>query len=325
MARARREELIKARVSAPAPEPPKSVSGQQTAAVVVPPDMLAVPAVGPCSWLATVFSMCTDAPLTDVQERGLKPKDSFRECADCPEMVVVPAGRFTMGSPAGEKDRGNDEGPQHDVTIAKPFAVGKLHVTVAQYKAFVEATGYEKLIWCHWSRPGFAQQGAHPVVCVLWHHAEAYVAWLARKTGKSYRLLSEAEWEYAARGRTTPGAYPRFWFGDDEKERCRYGNFWEAGRKDAPCNDRYARTSPAGHYEPNAFGLYDMAGNAWQWTADCHHADYNGAPVDGSAWTSGCDDGITRVYRGGLRAAERGRPIIGYVLNGFRVARTLAR
>jgi hypothetical protein len=147
---------------------------------------------------------------------------------------------------------------------------------------------------------------------------------------------SEAEWEYAARGQTSPGAYPRFWFGNDEKRICRYGNFADQKRQEAmglaagaPCNDSYAYTSPAGHYEPNAFGLYDMSGNAWQWTADCYHDSYNGAPADGSAWTTeSCNSG--RVVRGGswydqrdLRAAVRGGMFGGNNNIGFRVARTL--
>jgi formylglycine-generating enzyme required for sulfatase activity len=239
-----------------------------------------------------------DGPLTAEQERALKPKDTFRECRDCPEMVVVPEGRFTMGSPAGEEERDKDEGPQHVVTIAKPFAVGKLHVTRDQFAAFVRKTGYAASATCSrangsWRDPGFAQEGSHPVVCMSWDDAKAYVAWLAKETGKPYRLLSEAEWEYAARGRTSPGAYPRFWYGDDETESCRYGN-----SQTSACNDGYKYTSPAGNYAPNAFGLYDMAGNAWQWTADCYHDSYNGAPADGSAWTSGgCNNG--RVVRGG--------------------------
>jgi formylglycine-generating enzyme required for sulfatase activity len=257
-------------------------------------------------------------------------------------MVVVPAGSFTMGSPAGEKDRNSDEGPQHVVTISKPFAVGKLHVTVDQFAAFVEATGFQASSSCHtgkgssgsWRDPGFAQEGAHPVVCVSWHDAKAYVEWLAKKTGKPYRLLSEAEFEYAARGRTSPGAYPRFWFGDDEKDLCRYGDFNDrkAGNGNAPCDDGYANTSPAGHYQPNAFGLYDMFGNAWQWTEDCWQDNYTGAPTDGSAWTSnGCDRG--RVLRGGswgrdpgyLRAARRYRVADASASDGlgFRLARVL--
>jgi formylglycine-generating enzyme required for sulfatase activity len=127
-------------------------------------------------------------------------------------------------------------------------------------------------------------------------------------------------------------AYPRFWFGDNENDLCRYGNFKDqkAGNSSA-CNDGYANTSPAGHYAPNAFGLYDMFGNAWQWTADCWHVDYKGAPTDGSAWTTGCQ-GSFHVVRGGswnndpkdLRAAARGGNVVAHINNGFRVARTLA-
>jgi formylglycine-generating enzyme required for sulfatase activity len=270
------------------------------------------------------------APLTAAQERGLRPKDTFRECENCPEMVVVPAGSFTMGSPAGEKDRGGDEGPQHVVTFGRPFGVGKLHVTIDQFAEFVRETAYRASSTCgraegsSWRNPGYAQEGSHPVVCVSWDDAKAYVDWLSRKTGRPYRLLSEAEWEYAARGRLSSGAYPRFWFGDDEKELCRYGN-----SKGVSCNDGYSFTSPAGHYQPNAFGLYDLSGNAWQWTADCWHDSYNGAPSDGSAWTAGTCSG--RVVRGGswgeaareLRSARRlsGDAADGNRI-GFRVART---
>ncbi len=226
----------------------------------------------------------------------------------------------------------NNEGPQHVVTIGKPFAVGELHVTVDLFAAFVRETGYERSRSCSWRSPGFTQEGSHPVVCVSWDDANAYANWLAKETGKPYRLLSEAEWEYAARGQTSPGAYPRFWFGDNEKELCRYGNFWDrkAGNGSAPCNDGYDHTSPAGHYEPNAFGLYDMFGNTWQWTADCYHDSYNGAPADGSAWTTACNSG--RVLRGGswdngpgnLRAANRAYWTDAEGRNGgFRLARTL--
>jgi len=150
-------------------------------------------------------------------------------------MVVVPAGSFTMGAPNSEKDRSSAEGPQHEVTIRQSFAAGQLHVTVDQFSAFVQETGYEASSTCltfedgkygaragrSWRNPGFAQEGSHPVVCVSWGDARAYVDWIAKKTGKPYRLLSEAEFEYAARGRTSPGMYPRFWFGDDEKDLCR--------------------------------------------------------------------------------------------------------
>jgi formylglycine-generating enzyme required for sulfatase activity len=236
----------------------------------------------------------TPVPLTE-QESGLKPGNSFQECENCPEMVVVPAGSFTMGSPAGEKERLHSEGPQHVVTFAQPFAVGKFHVTVDQYKAFVQATGYTASPKCEiyngdqwteradrsWRDPGFAQDGTHPVVCITWNDAKAYTDWIAKKTGEPYRLLTEAEFEYAARGQTSPGNYPRFWFGDDDKAFCQNGNGADQKARDSiegaknwknwaivPCDDGYAYTSSAGHFTPNAFGLYDMAGNAWQWTED---------------------------------------------------------
>ncbi len=273
------------------------------------------------------------APLTAAEERTLKPKETFQECENCPEMVVVPAGAFTMGSPASEKDRRDDEGPSHTVTISKPFAVGKLHVTVDQFAAFVKDRQHKSGAGCSWRSPGFVQKGSHPVVCVTWDDALAYVNWLAKKTGKPYRLLSEAEWEYAARGRTSPGTYPRFWFGNDEKELCDYGNFADQkyGLKNAPCDDGYERTSPAGNYAPNAFGLYDMLGNAWQWTADCPHPSYSGAPADGAAWATGtCIRG--RVVRGSawgdvprdVRVANRYSSSAGDSGIGFRIARTLA-
>jgi formylglycine-generating enzyme required for sulfatase activity len=303
----------------PAGRPPVSPAGAAVAMTVTPDTLVVPPRSG--------------GPLTAAQDRALKPKDSFKECSDCPEMVVVPAGSFTMGSPPGEKGRYHDESPQHVVTIGRPIAVGKFHVTVDQYAAFVAETQHVSRGGCSWRSPGFAQEGSHPVVCVDWGDANAYANWLAKKTGRPYHLLSEAEFEYAARGRTASGAYPRFSFGDDEEDLCRYGNFAdrEYGAKDAPCNDGYDRTSPAGHYMPNDFGLYDMSGNAWQWTADCDHDNYIGAPADGTAWTTGgaCDGG--RVVRGGswyyspryLRAANRYRLSGPYDDVGFRLARSL--
>jgi formylglycine-generating enzyme required for sulfatase activity len=306
LARARREELAKA--AAPA---------------VVQP---AVPAKAPRAGV----------PLTTAQERGLKVKDTFRECADCPELVVVPAGSFTMGSPQGEQGRRSDEGPQHVVTLSRPFAVGRFQVTRDQFAAFVHETGYAAGSACaaseggkaveraglSWRSAGFAQDGSHPVVCVTWDEARTYVDWMAKKTGKPYRLLSEAEWEYVARG----GGRPRFWFGDDDRDLCRYGN----GGTKSLCNDGYDYTAPAGYYPPNAFGLYDMAGNAGQWTADCWHDSYNGAPADGSAWTAGCREN-SRVVRGGswdsapagLRAASRTGSAAASNSIGFRVGRML--
>jgi formylglycine-generating enzyme required for sulfatase activity len=325
-------------------------------AVVAPPVTPVVPPSEPCSGAVTVsFASRCAAPLMAVQERWLQPKDSFKECEKCPEMVVVPAGSFTMGSPKGEPGRNNDESPQHVVTIGKPFAVGRLHVTVDQFAAFVAETGYDAGSLCStfeggkveersdrsWRNPGFAQEGSRPAVCLNWNNAKAYVEWLANKTQKPYRMLTEAEWEYAARARTAPGTYPRFWFGNEEKGLCRYGNGVDQTARDgiesakswtvAPCHDGYAYTSPAGAFEANGFGLHDMFGNAWQWTADCYHDSYQGAPGDGLAWTAG--DCSRCILRGGswssgpreLRPAIR-NPITTVNRNaslGFRVGRTL--
>jgi formylglycine-generating enzyme required for sulfatase activity len=265
-------------------------------------------------------------------EGAHKPGDTFRDCADCPEMVVVPAGSFTMGSPAGEKDREPDEGPQRRVTIAKPFAVGKFEVTKAQFEAFVRETGHDAGNICYtyeggkwkersgrsWRNPGYSQGVDHPVACVNWDDAKAYVAWLSRKTGKAYRLLSEAEWEYAARAGTTT----RFSCGDADGCLDRVGwSFSNSG----------SRAHPVGRKTANAFGLHDMHGNVWEWTEDCWNGSYAGAPSDGSAWTRGvCSQ---RVLRGGswvtnpryLRSAVRNRYSSGHRIDndGFRVARTL--
>jgi formylglycine-generating enzyme required for sulfatase activity/Tfp pilus assembly protein PilF len=275
------------------------------------------------------------APLSPERERALKAKDVFKECDKCPEMVVVPAGSFTMGSPANEAKRSDAEEPQHAVTIAKPFAIGKFHVTVDQFAAFVAETGYDTGSKCFlwegdkwvekeghsWRNPGFAQTGSHPAVCLNWDDAKAYAAWLAKKTGKSHRLLSEAEWEYAARAGTTT-AYS-------------WGN--EIGKGNANCrgcgsNWDGKQTAPVGSFAPNAFGLYDMHGNATQWLEDCWNGNYTGAPADGSAWVSAeCD---RRDARGGswfhdpgwARSANRNwhrPPSVRFYVRGFRVGRTL--
>jgi formylglycine-generating enzyme required for sulfatase activity len=296
--------------------------------------------------------------LTPERERALKPADSFRECDGCPEMVVVPAGSFTMGSPDSEKGRNSWEGPQHVVTFAQPFAVGKFEVTVDQFAAFVRESRHEagSTCWTYeggkfedragrsWRNPGFAQDGSHPAACLSWNDAKAYADWLARKTGgKGYRLLSEAEWEYAARARTTPGTGPRYGFGDDESALCAHGDGLDQTAKKnfpstetwtfLPCSDGHATTAPVGKYAANGFGLYDLQGNVKEWTQDCFHEGqgYRGAPTDGAAWISGpCR---SRVLRGGswfsyarmLRVAFRFTAAPGERLNdvGIRVARTL--
>jgi formylglycine-generating enzyme required for sulfatase activity len=293
-------------LAAPAAAPAQTIVAQAT------------PAADPCAAATSLAARCA-VPLPAELERALKPKETFKECSDCPEMVAVPAGSFTMGSPKTEAGRDDDEGPQHVVTIGRPFAVGRVPVTVEQFAAFIMDARYDAGSKCFthdrvgdgkeqadrsWRNPGFEQERSHPAVCLNWSDARAYVEWLARKTEKPYRLLSEAEWEYAARGRTSPGAYPRAWFGDDDKALCQHGNVADQkardsipqGRPLAPCDDGFAHTSPAGHYGPNAFGLYDMSGNVMQWTADCYHPSYDGAPADGTAWTAG--GGCNRVVRG---------------------------
>jgi formylglycine-generating enzyme required for sulfatase activity len=254
--------------------------------------------------------------LTDDAERALKDRDSFKECArDCPEMVVIAAGEFTMGSPATEEGRYDNEEPQHKVTIARRFAVAKLDVTFADWDACVSVGGCPRVTDSGYGR------GNKPVINVNWNDAQRYVAWFSRMTGKTYRLLTEAEWEYAARAATTTAYYWGEALGSGKANCNGCGSKWDN-----------RESSPVGSFEPNALGLHDMAGNVWQWVQDCWHGNYNGAPVDGSAWMNG--DCGQHVIRGGswldpprdLRSAfrldvETGN---GATYLGFRVARSLA-
>ena len=354
LARARLDELKKTQVAVVAPPvQPTPPSALVQPAVVVPPSRPGAPCGTPSAAQVAVSSRSAQ-PLSSAEECALQPKDSFKECDTCPEMVVVPPGSFTMGSPQSETDRQDDEGPQHLVGFKRQFAVGKFEVTIDQFAAFTKETGYdagskcwtledgttEERIGRSWRNPGYAQDASHPAACLNWNDAKAYLGWLAKKTGKDYRLLTEAEWEYATRARTTPGSAPRYFFGDDETLMCGYGNGADQTAKKIfpvsavpffPCSDGYAYTSPVGSFMPNGFGLYDMHGNVGEWTEDCYNDNYEGASVDGSAWTSGACD--RRVVRGGdwaldpgsLRAAMRD----SYATDlrnhedGFRVARTL--
>jgi formylglycine-generating enzyme required for sulfatase activity len=253
--------------------------------------------------------------LAAAAEQALKTGDSFRECAkDCPEMVVVPAGDFMMGSPPNEKGRYDNEGPQHRVTIARPFAVSRFEVTFDEWGACVNYGGCE---------PGVSDSGyggaRKPVINVNWDDAQRYVAWLSRMTGKPYRLLSEAEWEYAARA----GMQTAYSWGE------------KIGKGNANCNGCGSQwdnmqPAPVGSFAPNAFGLNDMHGNVWEWVEDCYHNNYDGAPTDDSAWSGDCD---RRVVRGGswrlippfLRSADRGWNSSDSRVSdlGIRVGRTL--
>ncbi len=270
-------------------------------------------------WLAYVRGH----PLNVDAERLLKPSASFWECAKtnekysvyCPEMVVMPAGTFLMGSPEDEKGRSDDEGPQHRVTIPRNFAVSRFVVTFDQWDACVHHGG------CTLPGAGASSwgRGKQAAINVSWDDAQQYVSWLSALTGQSYRLLSEAEWEYVARAGTTT-AYS---FGDDPAMLGDYG--WYTGNSGGQAH-------PVGEKKPNAFGLYDMHGNVWQWVEDCYHEDFKGAPENGSAWKQDADCS-NRVVRGGswgsnpeiLRSASRfGNPSIGrYFTLGFRVGRTV--
>lgn len=261
------------------------------------------------------------APLTSEAEHALEPGDIFKECDRCPEMVVVPAGKFTMGSPNGELGRNIDEGPQHPVTFARRFAVGKFAVTFDEWDACVADGG------CNGYRPNSSGwgRGRWPAINVSWVDAKAYVAWLAETTGKPYRLLSEAEREYVTRaGTTTP-----FWWGTSiSTNQANYnGSPFAQGGKG---QDR-GHTVPVDSFEPNPWSLYQVHGNIYEWVEDCWIAGYGGAPADGSAQTDG--DCRYRVIRGGswdydpefLRSASR----LGWIAEtrdiwlGFRVGRTL--
>ncbi|MFO1183731.1 MAG: formylglycine-generating enzyme family protein [Bauldia sp.] len=283
-------------------------------------------------------------------QRCLRPKDRFRDCdTTCPEMVMVQAGAFDMGTPDSEKKRDDDEGPVHRVTFAAPFAVGRLAVTRGEYLAFVSATGMRLSTSCgtinasggpvetgniqgtNTRDPGFAQEDSHPAVCVSWADAKAYVDWLSQRTGKTYRLLSEAEREYITRA----GTKTAFWMGNGiSPTQANYDGtvapYVGGGSKGV----YRAKTVPADMFQPNPWGFYNVHGNVDEWTEDCYHEDgYDGAPTDGTAWgasTCGTND---RVARGGswygipdhLRSGFRYGfdPTIRGNNVGFRVARSL--
>ena len=235
----------------------------------------------------------------------------FRDCDECPELVVVPSGTYKMGSKRGN----SDEKPVRDVRIGYPLAVGVFEVTFGEWDACVSEGG------CGGYRPddeGWGR-GPRPVVNVSWDDAQAYVGWLSEKTGQAYRLLSESEWEYVARAGTRTG----YWWGD------------ETGRNRANCAGCGSRwdnqkTAPVGSFPANAFGLHDVHGNVWEWVENCYIDGYAGAPVNGSAWEWNCD---RRVLRGGswfnipwyLRSAIRDWNSTGLrdTILGFRIARTL--
>jgi formylglycine-generating enzyme required for sulfatase activity len=299
------------------------------------------------------------APSAAAPQRGVsadaKPGTVFVDCPDCPQMVVVPPGRYEMGRDAGEPER--YEGPVRQIAIAKPFAAGRYEITTGQYRKFSDATRrtpaptgcnalrgsrLEAVPGTNWQDAAYGRPAAddEPVACVTWEDAKAYATWLAKETGQPYRLLTEAEWEYVARAGRAKVFYA---WGDDPKDACREANVLDRSAvkarpdlplKGADCDDGFPAVAPVGRLQPNPFGLYDVIGNVWEWVEDCyampHPAD---APVDGSAQvTSGCD---RRSVRGGswISAVERNRPTfrgrdpvtLTTQIFGFRIARDLPR
>jgi formylglycine-generating enzyme required for sulfatase activity len=242
----------------------------------------------------------------------------FKDCADCPQMVVIPAGEFTMGSPPSEQAAE----AQHRVTIAAPFAVGKFEITFSEWDACATDGGCGG----YWPDDQGWGRGNQPAINVSWENAKSYVDWLSRKTGKAYRLLSESEWEYAARAGTTT----RFWHGDNLSPS--QANFDGSVDGSGPSEVNRQRTVPVGSFPPNEFGLHDMDGNVAEWVEDCWHDDYTAmTPTDGSAWVNGNCNG--RVVRGGSwedseveqRSAARtgGDRRDQFYTDGFRIARRL--
>jgi formylglycine-generating enzyme required for sulfatase activity len=275
---------------------------------------------------------------------------SFKDCDVCPEMIEIPEGYFQMGSPPSQVIRGTNETPQHAVRFARPFAMGKFEVTVDQFAAFVDATGYQPASQCavyvldldQWlpksgsfRAPSYPVTGDHPAACVSWNDAKAYVAWLSETTGKPYRLPSEAEWEYAARAGTTT----IYSFGDDDHPNpCEHAKLADASTRLSwrleTCSSNHGHgAAPVGQHRPNNWGLHDMHGNLWEWVEDCWHDTYVNAPTDGSAWVAS-GNCTRRLTRGGswhnpliaLRAAHRTafHTASAATVRGFRVARTLA-
>ena len=277
--------------------------------------------------LALIFALLLPSP-GDAQRRAEGPAATdarvFRDCTGCPEMLSIPAGEFMMGSPDGERGRGSDEGPQHKVTFRQGFAAGKFEVTFAQWDLCASEGGcVHKPSDEGWGR------GKRPVINVSWDDARQFVAWLTKKTGKAYRLLSEAEWEFAARAvRSASEPHPPFSTGAtiDYKQANYDANFTYGNGRMGVFRQK---TLDVGSFQKNAFGLHDMHGNVWEWVEDCYKNSYAGAPTDGSAVTSG--DCRLRIVRGGswnyhpqlLRSAYRyaTAPEVRLDIVGFRVAR----
>lgn len=251
--------------------------------------------------------------------------------------MLIPTGRFQMGSPEHERKIAMQAGsqkvwveretPQHWVGIEQSFALGRYPVKLGEWRQFVRATGWQTQGDLNWNAPGFAQTDEHPVVGVSWHDAHKYLLWLSDQTGQAYRLPSEAEWEYACRA----GTRSAFSFGDAiDTSLANYdGNYSYNG---SPKGVFRGGTTPVGEFAPNPWGLFDMHGNVWEWVQDVVHDNYQGAPLGGNAWVEGGDQS-RRMLRGGswlynpryLRSALRNgfSALLSNDIVGFRVARDL--
>jgi formylglycine-generating enzyme required for sulfatase activity len=317
--------------------PDGSAPAQQTAAVTPAP----APAPAPA----------TSAGTAKAPEPAVAPGKTFRDCGDCPEMVSIPAGSFTMGSPAGDEADRPEEKPQVKVTLAKPFALMATEVTRDQFAAFMKETQREPEKGCYlpdggegkydenadFLHPGISQEGNHPIVCVSWSDAQDYAEWLSSKTGKHYRLPTEEERDYAARG----GKKTVWPWGEEAQSvnGCKVANVFDKAGKAKyptnddllPCSDNFAATGPVDAFPANGYGLKGMIGNVWEWVEDCYHETYKGAPTDGSAWEG--DSCEKRALRGSSyidnvwdsRFASRDKMAAGdrNTNVGFRLARDL--
>jgi formylglycine-generating enzyme required for sulfatase activity len=265
-------------------------------------------------------------------------RDRFLDgSAKGPELVLIPTGRFEMGSTERERKKALAAGaqkawlerevPQHQVAIDRSIALGRYPVTVGEWRQFVRATGWVSKSEVNWAAPGFRQTESHPVVGVTWHDAQRYVVWLTVQTGHLYRLPSEAEWEYACRA----GTATAFSFGDAINTSL--ANYDGNSSYDGSPKGAYRQgTTAVGEFPANPWGLFDMHGNVWEWVQDAVHDNYEGAPADGSAWEQGGDQG-RRILRGGswlynpryLRSALRNgfAATMSNDIVGFRVARDL--
>lgn len=307
------------------------------------------------AWIATISAL--SCAVTFSLSAAAQDVTAFKDCETCPEMVVVPIGSVAIGSYETEAYRRSGERPKQHVTIAKPFALSKTETTLRQFRQFAVETGYvgEPAIFrgqlyegCNffdgngygyvrnhnWDNPGYPQREEEPVVCVSWSDAAAFAEWLSDKTGRTYRLPSTVEFEYAMRaGSETPWTW-----GTDPSEACEHANIGDETlarqwpkRASFNCDDGHLFLASVGKFKANGFGLHDMLGNAWEWTNDCWHDDLRDAPLDGSSWMEeaggDCD---ARVPKGGgwisgpawARASVRSKDGANYrsFMLGFRLA-----